>query len=78
MMKAMIVALVRVPLETRSGMNPKTRLTRGGLLNAIDGVCGPTSRIVIMTTNFPEKLDPALLRPGRIDYKIEFGYPNRE
>lgn len=56
----------------------KPRLTRGGLLNAVDGVCGPTSRILIMTTNFPERLDPVLLRPGRVDLKVEFGYANRE
>lgn len=52
----------------------KSRLTRSGFLNAIDGVCGPTGHILIMTTNYPERIDPALTRPGRIDYKIEFTY----
>jgi len=31
-------------------------------------------RIMVITTNHPEKLDPALIRPGRIDVNIEFGY----
>ncbi|KAI5780925.1 BCS1 N terminal-domain-containing protein [Geopyxis carbonaria] len=43
-----------------------------GLLNAIDGVSSQEGRILIMTTNHIEKLDPALIRPGRVDLKIEF------
>ena len=38
-----------------------------GLLNALDGVRSQEGRILIMTTNHKEKLDPALLRPGRAD-----------
>ena len=30
--------------------------------------------IMVITTNHPEKLDPALIRPGRIDMNIPFGY----
>lgn len=44
------------------------------VLNAIDGVCSTHGRILITTTNHIEKLDPALIRPGRIDLKIEVGY----
>jgi mitochondrial chaperone BCS1 len=43
-----------------------------GLLNSIDGVYGPEGYILIMTTNHLDKLDPALIGPGRIDFKIEF------
>ncbi|KAL1998483.1 hypothetical protein VTN02DRAFT_6089 [Thermoascus thermophilus] len=43
------------------------------LLNIIDGVASSEGRILIMTTNHIEKLDPALLRPGRVDMSIEFG-----
>ncbi|ETN42721.1 uncharacterized protein HMPREF1541_01879 [Cyphellophora europaea CBS 101466] len=43
-----------------------------GLLNAIDGVASQEGRILIMTTNYPEKLDEALVRPGRVDMKIKF------
>ncbi len=42
-------------------------LTFSGFLNAIDGVRSQEGRIIIMTTNYKEKLDPALLRPGRVD-----------
>lgn len=41
-----------------------------GLLNVLDGVVDTPNRIVIMTTNHPEKLDPALIRPGRINKKV--------
>ena len=42
------------------------RLSLAGLLNVLDGVVDSPGRIVIMTSNHPEKLDPALVRPGRI------------
>lgn len=44
-------------------------LTFSGLLNALDGLAAQ-GRIIFMTTNFPEKLDEALIRPGRVDLKI--------
>lgn len=42
------------------------------LLNLLDGVLETPGRILIITSNYPEKLDKALIRPGRIDVKIEF------
>ena len=45
-----------------------------GLLNVLDGIVDTPGRIVIMTTNHPEALDAALIRPGRIDKKIYLGY----
>lgn len=42
-----------------------------GLLNTLDGVASQEGRIVIMTTNHIEKLDPALIRPGRVDLRIK-------
>lgn len=45
-------------------------VTFSGLLNALDGVASAEESITFMTTNHPEKLDPALLRPGRIDFKV--------
>lgn len=56
----------------------KASVTLSGLLNAIDGVCSPEGRILIMTTNAPESLDKALVRPGRIDMHVEFELPSRE
>lgn len=44
-------------------------VTFSGLLNALDGVASADERLIFMTTNHPERLDPALIRPGRVDYK---------
>lgn len=45
-------------------------LSFSGFINAIDGVAASDGRILFMTTNHPEKLDSALIRPGRIDRKF--------
>ncbi|TKW29898.1 hypothetical protein SEVIR_3G425300v4 [Setaria viridis] len=53
-----------------------TKVTLSGLLNFIDGLwsaCGG-ERIIIFTTNHKEKLDPALIRRGRMDKHIEMSY----
>ncbi|KAL9664492.1 hypothetical protein QQ045_019895 [Rhodiola kirilowii] len=53
-----------------------SKLTLSGLLNFIDGLwssCGD-ERIIVFTTNHKEKLDPALLRPGRMDVHIHMSY----
>lgn len=42
-------------------------MTFSGFLNALDGVASGEERIIFMTTNHVEKLDPALIRPGRVD-----------
>ncbi len=47
-------------------------LTFSGLLNALDGVASSEGRIIVMTTNHIELLDPALIRPGRVDVKLAF------
>lgn len=59
----------KVVEETKKG-----GVTLSGLLNVIDGVAATEGRILVMTTNHAEKLDPALLRPGRVDMTINFGY----
>lgn len=53
---------------------PQEKLTLSGLLNIMDGILETPGRIIIMTSNYPERLDGALIRPGRIDLKIEFPY----
>lgn len=52
---------------------PKQRITLSGLLNAIDGVAAPEGRLLFLTTNHIEKLDPALIRSARIDKRFEIG-----
>lgn len=47
------------------------------LLNQMDGFDQATNVRVIMATNRPDTLDPALMRPGRLDRKIEFPLPDR-
>lgn len=47
-------------------------ISLSGLLNAIDGVASHEGRILILTTNKPESLDEALLRPGRVDRNVAF------
>jgi ATP-dependent 26S proteasome regulatory subunit len=46
------------------------RLTFSGLLNAIDGVTSTEGRILFMTTNHVDRLDPALIRPGLFKKQI--------
>ena len=52
---------------------PKNRLTLASLLEVFDGVMEMPGRMMIITTNHPDKLDKALVRPGRIDMALEFG-----
>jgi len=51
---------------------PISHMTLSGLLNALDGIFNNNGRIMVMTSNHPESIDSALLRPGRIDRKILF------
>lgn len=53
-------------------------VTFSGLLNAIDGAASGEDRIIMLTTNHEERLDEALLRPGRVDLKMEIGYATPE
>jgi hypothetical protein len=52
------------------------QFTLSGLLNFIDGLwssCGD-ERIIVFTTNHKDRLDPALLRPGRMDMHLHLSY----
>lgn len=49
-----------------------------GLLNVLDGIVDTPGRMIVITTNHPEMLDPALIRPGRIDKILELGYMSAE
>ena len=54
--------------------NNKSMISFSGILNTLDGVGRKDKLITFMTTNYKEQLDHALMRPGRIDYKLEFTY----
>ncbi|XP_030450178.1 AAA-ATPase At3g50940-like [Syzygium oleosum] len=63
------------PIGKRPSLR-QSRVTLSGFLNFIDGLwssCGD-ARIIVFTTNHKEKLDPALLRPGRMDMHIHMSY----
>ncbi|KAE8396347.1 BCS1 N terminal-domain-containing protein [Aspergillus alliaceus] len=60
--------------KKRTGNN---KISLSALLNTIDGVAAQEGRVLVMTTNHHEHLDPALVRPGRVDYQIEFKLANR-
>ncbi len=65
-------------IERKEGEDKRSKITFSGLLNAIDGVAAGEGRILMATTNHLELLDPALIRPGRIDRKLYIGYARRE
>jgi len=69
------VAVEKQPSGNDSDKNPvnTTGVTLSGLLNVLDGFHAPSGVVFVMTTNRIEALDPALLRPGRIDYKLYMG-----
>ena len=48
------------------------------ILNALDGIVNVHGRIIIATTNHIEKIDAAVLRPGRFDIKVYIGYITKE
>ncbi|KQK15981.1 AAA-ATPase At3g50940 [Brachypodium distachyon] len=55
---------------------PPPSITVSGLLNFIDGLWSTSGeeRVIIFTTNYKDRLDPALLRPGRMDMHVYMGY----
>ena len=53
--------------KTERTTTDQTGVTLSGLLNALDGVSSREGRVLFLTTNHPERLDAALVRPGRVD-----------
>lgn len=80
-----LFANVTITDDDKTGNSVKYRqntmrndLTFGGLLDMIDGMTEVSEQIIIMTTNHMDRLDPAQLRPGRVDFAIEFKHMIRE
>jgi chaperone BCS1 len=63
----------RVAKEAKSESGDRYGVTLSGLLNVLDGFHAPENVLFLMTTNKIEALDGALLRPGRIDYRLYLG-----
>ncbi|KAI0113232.1 BCS1 N terminal-domain-containing protein [Daldinia grandis] len=64
-------------LTTGNTNTSNGRLSLSGLLNILDGVASQEGRVLIMTTNHLEKLDKALIRPGRVDMIVKFGLADK-
>lgn len=62
----------------RDKQDTRIEVSFSGLLNALDGVAAQEGRIVFLTTNHLDRLDRALIRPGRVDQVIELGNATRE
>ena len=58
--------------KDRTKKHQQCPLTFSGLLNGLDGVCNPAGQIFILTTNFVDQLDAALIRSGRVDVHVKF------
>ncbi|KAF3064229.1 putative mitochondrial chaperone BCS1-B [Daldinia childiae] len=65
-------------LKKEGESDQKAGISLSGLLNAIDGVASQEGRVLIMTTNTPEQLDDALIRPGRVDLQVAFANATRD
>jgi chaperone BCS1 len=64
--------------KSRNNKVKKSVLTFSGLLNALDGIGNPQGQICILTTNFREQLDDALIRNGRVDMQVRFEHASSE
>lgn len=72
-----IDAIAQKRFDAQTGTDREVQRILLELLNQMDGFDQATNVKVIMATNRPDVLDPALLRPGRLDRKIEFPLPDR-
>jgi len=61
-----------------AGSDNEVQRTMLEIVNQLDGFDSRGNIKVLMATNRPDTLDPALLRPGRLDRKVEFGLPDLE
>lgn len=60
------------------GSDNEVQRTMLQIVTELDGFDARGNIKVLMATNRPDTLDPALLRPGRLDRKVEFGLPDLE
>lgn len=60
---------------TRNSNDGISKMTFSGLHNAINGIAAQEGHPLFLTTNHPENLDPAMVRPGRVNLALEIGMP---
>ena len=72
-----IDAIATKRFDAQTGADREVQRILLELLNQMDGFDQSVNVKVIMATNRQDTLDPALLRPGRLDRKIEFPLPDR-
>ena len=71
-------AIGGVRFDDGAGGDNEVQRTMLELINQLDGFDSRGNIKVLMATNRPDTLDPALLRPGRLDRRVEFGLPDNE
>lgn len=64
--------------HNKDNSSSTSSISLSALFNAIDGVSSHEGHILIMTTNLPQNLDRALVRPGRVDMHFQFDLPSYE
>lgn len=69
-----LVTQVPTQLQQNNQHSADSPLTLDNLLNIIDGTCEPSGYIICITTNFINRIDPALIRAGRFDIRMEFNH----
>jgi len=72
------VVLLLEDVDCLMNRDSKQQVSFSALLNCLDGIHSKEGIVVFITTNHYKHLDPALLRPGRIDYLFEFGHTTPE
>lgn len=65
-------------IEDKDKKDKKTGVSLSTILNVLDGMLSQEGQIIIITTNHMEKLDPALIRAGRFNFKLEFTYLTKD
>jgi chaperone BCS1 len=64
--------------RNKDGTLEQVEFTLDQILNCWDGMLASEGRVLFITTNHLEKIDPVLIRPGRIDIREEIGYVGQE
>lgn len=67
------LASTLVNQDTPDGKEEFSLLTLSGVLNTLDGIVSLDDTVIFMTTNHLEKIDPALIRKGRVDHIVHIG-----